>query len=49
VRRPGVTVALQSLEAAKLIRNTRGCVTILNRSKLVDIAGTAYSTPVSYH
>lgn len=49
VRRPGVTLALHSLEAANLIRNTRGCITIRNRAKLEEIAGRAYSAPVSYH
>ena len=49
VRRPGVTLALQSLEAADLIRNTRGCITIRDRAKLEEIAGRAYSSPVSYH
>jgi CRP-like cAMP-binding protein len=45
VRRPGVTIALQTLEAAKFIKNTRGCVTILNRPKLQEIAGASYSSP----
>ena len=43
VRRPGVTIALQTLEAAKLIRNTRGCITILDRPRLEEIAGHAYT------
>ena len=45
VRRPGVTLALQTLEAAKFIRNRRGCITVLNRPKLVEIAGPAYTSP----
>lgn len=49
VRRPSVTMALQSLEALKLIRNTRGCVTICNRAKLEDLAGQSYSPPETYH
>lgn len=49
VRRAGVTLALQALEASQLIRNTRGCVTIRNRPQLEEIAGQAYSAPVSYH
>jgi CRP-like cAMP-binding protein len=48
VRRPGVTIALQSLEAANLIRNTRGCVTIRDRPKLEEIAGHAYSASASH-
>jgi CRP-like cAMP-binding protein len=43
VRRPGVTIALQSLEGARLIRNRRGCVTVLNKEKLREIAGPAYA------
>jgi DNA-binding FadR family transcriptional regulator len=49
VRRPGVTIALQTLEAAKLIRNRRGCVTILNRPKLQEIAGHSYASPQRHH
>jgi CRP-like cAMP-binding protein len=43
VRRPGVTIAVQALEAAGLVRNTRGCITILNRAALEAIAGEAYA------
>ena len=42
VRRSSVTVALQTLEAAQVIRAQRGRQTILNRSKLEDIAGDSY-------
>lgn len=49
VRRPGVTMALQALEAARLIRNTRACITIRDRSKMQEIAGLAYTPPVSVH
>jgi CRP-like cAMP-binding protein len=42
VRRPGVTDALHRLEGAQLIRNSRGCVTILDRLRLIEIAGIAY-------
>ncbi len=45
VRRPGVTVALQNLEGSKVIRNTRGLVTIIDREEMEQIAGGAYSTP----
>jgi hypothetical protein len=49
VRRPGVTIALQTLEAAKLIRNRRGCITVLDRPKLREVAGASYSSPDSSH
>lgn len=42
VRRPTVTVALQMLEGAGLIRARRGRVVVLNRSGLVEAAGEAY-------
>lgn len=42
VRRPTVTVALQMLEGAGLIRARRGRVVILNRAGLVAAAGGAY-------
>ena len=45
VRRPGVTIALHSLEEAKLIRNRRGCIVILDRAKLTEVAGASYSGP----
>lgn len=49
VRRPGVTMALQTLEAAGLIHNTRACITIRDRPRLEEIAGPAYSGPVTRH
>jgi hypothetical protein len=42
VHRPGVTVALQTLEGAGMIRNTRGLVTILDPGELGEVAGGAY-------
>ena len=45
----GVTTALQTLEAAQLIRNTRACITIRDRSKMQEIASRAYTPPVSVH
>jgi CRP-like cAMP-binding protein len=42
VTRPGVTVAVQALEAARLIGNRRGCITILDRPALEAIVGDAY-------
>jgi len=45
VRRPGVTVALHSLEGAGTIRNRRGSIKILNREGLEKTAGPAYARP----
>lgn len=42
VRRPGVTVATQSLEGSGLIRATRGRITVLDREGLETVAGNAY-------
>lgn len=42
VRRPGVTTAIHVLEGAGMIRAERGRITVLNRSRLEDLAGDAY-------
>src|SRR3954464_2643632 len=42
VRRPGVTIAVQTLEANRLIRAKRGGVTVLDRTGLEGVAGDAY-------
>ena len=42
VRRPGVTMALHVLEGNKLIRSTRGLITVLNRAGLEKAAGASY-------
>nr|WP_246413129.1 Crp/Fnr family transcriptional regulator [Methylobacterium brachythecii] len=42
VRRPGVTTASHVLEGAGMIRNKRGRITVLDREKLMDLAGEAY-------
>jgi CRP-like cAMP-binding protein len=42
VRRPGVTVAVQTLEASGLIRASRGRITVLDRPKLEEVADDAY-------
>lgn len=45
VTRPGVTIALNTLEAATVIRTHRGSITVLDRATLEEIAGAAYSRP----
>src|SRR3954452_12304604 len=42
VRRPGVTIAVQTLEANRLIRAKRGGITVLDRTGLQEVAGDAY-------
>lgn len=42
VRRAGVTVTLHTLEATGSIRSTRGLVTIADRARLGEIAGSSY-------
>ncbi len=42
IRRASVTVALHVLEGMGAIRSTRGLVTVLDREKLMDLAGEAY-------
>ncbi len=42
VRRPGVTIAAQSLEREGLITRKRGSIVILNRRGLEKMAGVAY-------
>lgn len=41
-RRSGVTLALHVLEGAGMIRSARGVVTIVNRDKLLSLAGDSY-------
>jgi CRP-like cAMP-binding protein len=45
VRRAGVTAATQVLETNGLIRASRGVITILDRDKLEELAGSAYGLP----
>src|SRR5215204_2293808 len=42
VRRPGVTIAVQSLEGNRLIRAKRGRITVLDRTGLEEVADSAY-------
>src|SRR5215218_6166938 len=45
VRRAGVTTAIHALEREGLIQAQRAVVTILDRSKLEEFAGSAYGLP----
>lgn len=45
VRRAGVTQALHILEGERLVKATRGLVVVLNRTRLIDIAGDCYGMP----
>ncbi|WP_050596582.1 Crp/Fnr family transcriptional regulator [Mesorhizobium ciceri] len=45
VRRPGVTVALQTLEGRGLIRSNRGEVIIRDRAGLIEMANGSYGKP----
>lgn len=48
--RSGVTVALHILEGAGLVRSKRGRVIILDRAKLLALAGEGYGVPeAEYH
>jgi CRP-like cAMP-binding protein len=42
VRRPGVTTATHVLEGAGMIRAERGCIIVLDRGKLEELADDAY-------
>jgi CRP-like cAMP-binding protein len=45
VRRAGVTDELHILEGMHAVKSTRGNVRILDRSKLIEIAGSCYGVP----
>jgi CRP-like cAMP-binding protein len=45
VHRPGVTVAIHSLEGRRLIRGERGMITVLDRAGLEHLAGASYGIP----
>ncbi|GJE62156.1 Crp/Fnr family transcriptional regulator [Methylobacterium trifolii] len=44
VRRPGVTTAVHVLEGFGMVRARRGRITVLDREKLLDLAGDAYGS-----
>ena len=43
--RPGVTMAIRTLEEAGVIRAGRGRITVLDRARLEDAAGDSYGIP----
>jgi CRP-like cAMP-binding protein len=45
VRRPGVTVAIHSLESAGLIDGARGVIKVIDRKGLEEIANASYGVP----
>jgi CRP-like cAMP-binding protein len=45
VRRSGVTVAVQTLEGAGMIKARRGVIRVLNRETLEEAAGGSYGVP----
>jgi CRP-like cAMP-binding protein len=45
VRRPGVTVALHTLEEQGLIRARRGSILIIDRAGLEELANSSYGVP----
>jgi hypothetical protein len=45
VRRAGVTIALAALQEANVVELRRGSISIINRDKLLIVAGTAYGAP----
>jgi CRP-like cAMP-binding protein len=45
VRRPGVTIAVQTLEGAGVIKATRGHIIVRDRAKLEEAAGGSYGVP----
>lgn len=44
VRRPAVTLSVQAIEGAGMVRATRARLEIRDREKLMDLAGAAYGT-----
>src|SRR5829696_157825 len=50
VRRPGVTIAVQTLEGAGIIKATRGHIIVRDRARLEEAAGDSYGVPeAEYH
>lgn len=45
VQRTGATLAVQTLEGNHLIKARRGCITVLNREALVELAHGSYGVP----
>ena len=49
VHRPGVTLALHTLEGARLVRLKRSRISILNRPGLIEVAGRTYGPAEAEH
>jgi CRP-like cAMP-binding protein len=45
VRRPGVTVALNSLERHGVIQTARAHITVIDRKRMVELANGTYGVP----
>jgi len=45
VRRPGVTIAVQTLEATGIIKAKRGHIIVQDRARLEEVAGGSYGVP----
>jgi CRP-like cAMP-binding protein len=45
VQRSGTTLAVQTLEGNRLIKARRGCITVVNREALVELANGSYGVP----
>jgi hypothetical protein len=45
VRRPGVTIALHSLENDGVIHSSRGVIKVIDRKGLEEIANASYGVP----
>jgi CRP-like cAMP-binding protein len=44
-RRSGVTVTLHKFEGERIIKAERGWITVLNRQRLLEVAGDSYGVP----
>src|SRR5215204_5391404 len=49
VRRSGVTIAAQTLEATGIIKATRGHIIVRDRARLEEAAGGSYGVPEAEH
>lgn len=49
VRRAGVTTAIHILEGERAVRSARGRITILDRARLIELAGGCYGIPEQHY